>query len=141
MSQREIVEKLELVVSLVSESVGLMVATGVCSAMVMFIVAMMVGVALFKCAWRRREYFRFLRRHDSRADITMVGFSRIYRPPESRHALPIGSPNALLRPKRNFAQKYFRADHEVAIDFSWVLPGPTGYQPGRHLSPTTFDRV
>lgn len=106
MTNSEIIEKLEIIIEQMSSSFPMIIATGVCTAVLVFLVLMAIGVAAFKCVWRRDEYHRFHADQNSRTEeVTLVGWNAIYRPPESRHGL------------RLMTTPYEKVVHP--IDFDW----------------------
>jgi len=120
MTKSEIIEKLEIIIDQLSNNFPMIIATGVCTAVLVFLILTAIGVALFKCLWRRNEYEEFTTRCDSRTEeVTLVGWNAIYRPPESRHGL------------KSTNTPYGRIVHP--IEFSWG-----NYYNGRHYGDYTL---
>ena len=134
MASQEIIEKLDSIIDFLSGSLWLVILCGVIAALLAFLLFVGLGILIFKVCWRRNEFQRFERnRKDNRTDMTVVGWNRIYRPPESRHGFRFSD-----QPVESLVSSGQKEGKE--IEFTWSVQLPQLRPPPRYYE-IVYDRV
>ena len=134
MTSQEILEKLDSIMNFLSGSLWLVILCGVVAALLVFLIFIGLGILVFKFCWRKNEFQRFKRsQKNNRADMTVIGWNRIYRPPESRHGFRFSE-----KPVQSLVSAIEKDGKNVEFTWSMQLPH---IKPAPKYYEIIYDRV
>ena len=134
MTSQEILQKLDSIMNFLSGSLWLVILCGVFAALLVFLIFICLGILVFKFCWRKNEFQRFKRgQKNNRADMTVIGWNRIYRPPESRHGFRFSE-----KPVQSLVSATEKDGKNVEFTWSMQLPH---IRPAPKYYEIVYDRV